>query len=917
MKLISKIVGVTLGLAMAVGVGVGVAANNRKAIGLDADEQSVTFNLTSSDLRTSISTTLIKYESGSVYASLIKGSGTNVNNYCPGGSTNNTTQTRVYNGNSIDFGVGDGYVITRIDITATGTDYFGGLNNGSNYSPSATITTNGNTATASFAEASQSQTVTANTTATGRLTAIKIYYDEPSANASLSLDKSEIIVGVGYPSTFTVTTANLTSNFGIEGGDSNYFTTSYTPSASDGPHTVTLTGVAITASPIVLTVSATGVVSQTISVSVVEPVIYEKVNAASSIRVGKQIIIGTTDGSFVMGQYSSGNNCPALANVPNNNGNLVSTALPEGYALLTIGGESGAWTLTDQSDAVYYGTSNQNYLKSGADDTWSISISAGVATIASAASSRTIKKNSSSPLFATYASGQADISIYMVPSADPEIEVSITGSTSLGVGETAELSVTKLNGASGTVNWATSNASILSISDSTGDSITVTAESTLGNATITTSLAGCDSVVTAFIVRKGSSSQPYTVAEAMAAIDGTDPLAKANVYVSGIISQIDTLNPDNSITYWISDDGTTTNQLQVYKGKGLNGNVFEAVDDIEAGATVKVNGTLKKYDDIYEFNSGSQLITYSAPTITTRINAFLSSASSVATINGTEHKSSDVAPESIVFADLSLENGVRYTDPFDGGHFTITFAGGSNDGKYYDGGTAIRTYAGGSFTIESTEDISKIELTWDSPDDNKPSSNNVVDCGSYNKDTFIWTGSSHSVTFTRPSGSGHWRLQALEVSYGSFESVDQIKLRFGAKIPVETWEAINALEDVEITGYGVALFRTSEALKNSAPSVRSLVEAEPDKANPEHVAINVRNSNVPPAAEDGYHTFVSKVNITKPANYDMYFCAQAFIVVNGEDYYFVGEEMRDSVRTLAANNNGTNLSNEALASLLS
>ena len=33
MKLITKIVGATLGLAMAVGVGVGVAANNRKATG--------------------------------------------------------------------------------------------------------------------------------------------------------------------------------------------------------------------------------------------------------------------------------------------------------------------------------------------------------------------------------------------------------------------------------------------------------------------------------------------------------------------------------------------------------------------------------------------------------------------------------------------------------------------------------------------------------------------------------------------------------------------------------------------------------------------------------------------------------------------------------------------------------------------
>ena len=41
------------------------------------------------------------------------------------------------------------------------------------------------------------------------------------------------------------------------------------------------------------------------------------------------------------------------------------------------------------------------------------------------------------------------------------------------------------------------------------------------------------------------------------------------------------------------------------------------------------------------------------------------------------------ADETITFANLNLENGVQYTEAFDGSNFTVTFGGGGNDGKYY------------------------------------------------------------------------------------------------------------------------------------------------------------------------------------------------------------------------------------------
>ena len=121
------------------------------------------------------------------------------------------------------------------------------------------------------------------------------------------------------------------------------------------------------------------------------------------------------------------------------------------------------------------------------------------------------------------------------------------------------------------------------------------------------------------------------------------------------------------------------------------------------------------------------------------------------------------SPETITFADLGLENGVQYKDPFNGGHFTITFAGGSNDGKYYTTGSAIRVYGGGSMTIaSSTNTISKIEFTWDGT--NVPSDDVATPTG-YSTTTKAWEGSSKSIVLTRPSGSGHWRLKAIKVTY--------------------------------------------------------------------------------------------------------------------------------------------------------
>lgn len=155
----------------------------------------------------------------------------------------------------------------------------------------------------------------------------------------------------------------------------------------------------------------------------------------------------------------------------------------------------------------------------------------------------------------------------------------------------------------------------------------------------------------------------------------------------------------------------------------------------------------------------------------------------------------------IVFGDLKLENGVQYTDPFDGGDFTVTFAGGGNDGKYYNTGTGIRVYGDGTMTIAAKSGtLTSITVTYDGT--NKPESGDVVDTGSYNAETGVWTGSANEVTFTRPSGSGHWRIQKVEATVSGGVTKQTANVTIDAT-------TIEIGEDADVNTDGPALTLTS------------------------------------------------------------------------------------------------------------
>ena len=104
-------------------------------------------------------------------------------------------------------------------------------------------------------------------------------------------------------------------------------------------------------------------------------------------------------------------------------------------------------------------------------------------------------------------------------------------------------------------------------------------------------------------------STAYSVAVACNRIDYGKGLAE-EVYVKGTVSRIESYDATSgSITYWISDDGTTTSQQFMCDGGLDTGNgKFQSINDLKLGTVVVVKGLMKKDGNIYKFTTGNTII---------------------------------------------------------------------------------------------------------------------------------------------------------------------------------------------------------------------------------------------------------------------------------------------------------------------
>ena len=214
--------------------------------------------------------------------------------------------------------------------------------------------------------------------------------------------------------------------------------------------------------------------------------------------------------------------------------------------------------------------------------------------------SRSIQKNNSNTRFGSYANTQTDVWLTEAPSASAVAKPTISGlesfltstQVSISCGTTGAAIQYSTDGGTSWNNYSTA----FTLTETT----TVQAKATKSGLT--------DSEVASKTFTKTTEK---TVAEALTAIDALDENGTiGGYYVKGIVSTAGSLS-SGKITYYISDDGTTTSQLKVYSGKGLNDAYFTSADDIQLGDKVTVYGTVKKYvsgtTTTPEFDTGNYL----------------------------------------------------------------------------------------------------------------------------------------------------------------------------------------------------------------------------------------------------------------------------------------------------------------------
>lgn len=218
--------------------------------------------------------------------------------------------------------------------------------------------------------------------------------------------------------------------------------------------------------------------------------------------------------------------------------------------------------------------------------------------------------------------------------ATPTVTIDATGITNTNVYEgtaagslaaTVTYNDAAVEGA--TVAWSGNNDEVATIDAATGavtlvgaGSVTFTA-TFAGNADYNSATGTYELTVTNSDPNgPGTENNPYTVAQAKANTPSTG--TSANVYIKGIVSaffKTDIMSDGSNFRYYISDDGTTDNQLIVYKGKGLDNKTFTSANDLQIGDEVIICGGLTMYSNAPEVAANNYIVSLIRPVIPTVI----------------------------------------------------------------------------------------------------------------------------------------------------------------------------------------------------------------------------------------------------------------------------------------------------------
>lgn len=375
-----------------------------------------------------------------------------------------------------------------------------------------------------------------------------------------------------------------------------------------------------------------GSVSYVVTVIPAAPSVnFVKVTNANQLVAGNEyILVGSRGGSTAAMGVRTGTNTYRDKVEVTIEDDKVSVKENSGIAILTLGGKSGEWTFSASDNdeyLAYTSTTGSNVLHSATDPTlktsqWIITSDFQIAN--ANYTDRYIQYNSGSSRFACYTSTQGASYLYVKEGSpindklDPSLAFSSSEvSANLGEDFTAP-TLSYAEGFDGTVTYTSSNESVATVA--TDGTVTILAA---GTTTITASseqtsnfIAG-EAKYTLTVVdpnAPGTKNNPYTVAQARAAIDAET--GTTDVYVTGTVSEIVTAFNEQygNISYNISADGeTTSDQLQAFRGKSFNGENFTSEDDVQVGDVVVIYGSLTKFNSTYEFAADNYLISLVRP----------------------------------------------------------------------------------------------------------------------------------------------------------------------------------------------------------------------------------------------------------------------------------------------------------------
>lgn len=163
------------------------------------------------------------------------------------------------------------------------------------------------------------------------------------------------------------------------------------------------------------------------------------------------------------------------------------------------------------------------------------------------------------------------------------------------------------------VTYATSDATVADVNTSTG---AVTIKSKIGSATITASTEGdathsagnASYTIYVFEHDGSAANNAYTFSEAKTFISNEFYDADTYYYVDGIVSGVGAFdNETKGITYYVSEDGSSTGALKVVKGKGLNGADFAAASDMQRYDIVTLHGKFNLNNTTSEIINSEQV----------------------------------------------------------------------------------------------------------------------------------------------------------------------------------------------------------------------------------------------------------------------------------------------------------------------